>query len=184
MKKLLINSFFLFFLFFFFKQPIYCQDLKKDTPFLFTKDNSETQNDPVQIRIVIFTLSHLYFGSFYPGSNGGTIYVNPNGNRTANGSVVLLNIGLLPSPASFEIKAPPYTSIHLMIDEQIILKNQNGNTLICIPEISDNNSSMVTPHNAESGFSITIGAKLIVDGFNYSQTGDYSGKMNVFIVIE
>ena len=43
---------------------------------------------------------------------------------------------------------------------------------------------MVTPHNAESGFSITIGAKLIVDGFNYSQTGDYSGKMNVFIVIE
>jgi len=139
---------------------------------------------PDERRIVINTLSHLSFGAFYPGAFGGTISISKEGMRTATGSVVLFGSNVNTSPAVYEIRCPAYTMIHIMTDKQIVLKGHGNNNLICIPDIAEKSHSMVTPHNSENGFIFSIGAKLIIDGSKQISSGDYSGRISIFIVVE
>jgi hypothetical protein len=131
----------------------------------------------------ITTLSSLSFGAFFPGRNGGTLEINKDGIRSSSGSVILLHSDINTSPAVFEIKCPSYTMINLMVDEQIELVNQSGGRIICVPNKNEL-SNFVSPNNAETGFLYSLGAKLIVQDASFETPGEYSGRFNVFIVLE
>ena len=137
-----------------------------------------------ETRVVINTLSHLRFGSFYPGRAGGMLEVSREGIRSSAGTVVLLGSDLPVSSAVYEIRCPPYTMIHLMVDDQIILRGPGNEKLICIPDINGQMSSIVSPHDSETGFLVTMGARLIVESAGQRPPGDYSGSINVFLVVE
>jgi hypothetical protein len=139
--------------------------------------NSETP------RFTVSKLTNLCLGAFYPGNSGGNIEISDEGVRSSNGSVILLHSELTPSPAVFEIRCPNNTMVNIFIDEEIKLRNQAGNTIICEPQ-DNGQANFISPHNAQSGFLYRVGAALSVQNASSEPSGEYSGKFNVVIVLE
>jgi hypothetical protein len=137
----------------------------------------------IEQRISITSLTNFCFGAFYPGRFGGSIEVNKNGVRSSNGSAILLHSELNTSAAVFEIHCPSFTMVNIMIEKRIILQNESGNTIVCEP-IEDESLNFVSPSKSETGFIYSIGARIIVSDETMEKAGDYSGKFNVFIVLE
>lgn len=135
-------------------------------------------------RVSINTLADLAFGAFYPGRAGGIVEVSKDGIRSSSGSVVLIGSDMPVSAAVYEIRSPGFTMIHLMFDDQIILRGPGSEQLICTPIVNGQNTTIVSPSNAARGFTLTMGARLIVEGAGQSPPGDYSGVINVFLVVE
>lgn len=161
--------------------------------FLFAQnklDNEESnghgeliQDNQEERRISITQLSNISFGAFYPGEFGGSIEVTNNGTRSSNGSVILLHSESTVSAAVFEIKCPSNTLIHIMVDPKIELQDRTNGTIFCEPIFTEP-TEFVSPNNAESGFLYSIGAKLTVQDASFESPGIYSGRFNVFIVLE
>lgn len=141
------------------------------------------QDNQEEHRISITQLSNLSFGAFYPGEFGGSIEVTKNGTRSSNGSVILLYSEVSVSAAVFEIKCPSNTMIHIMVDPKIELQDRASGTVFCEPIFTEP-TEFVSPNNAESGFLYSIGAKLTVQDASFESRGNYSGRFNVFIVLE
>lgn len=141
------------------------------------------QDDGAEPHISIIKLSELSFGAFYPGQYGGTIEINADGMRSTSGSVVPLYSGLNPGAAVFEIKCPSNTLIHVLVDPQIELTDGQGNTLICEPMLTEADH-FVSPDNAENGFLYQVGARLTLPNAPIASSGNFSGKINIFIILE
>ncbi|MDH4473689.1 MAG: DUF4402 domain-containing protein [Fluviicola sp.] len=141
------------------------------------------QDHQEERRISITQLSNLSFGAFYPGQLGGSIEITKNGTRSSSGSVILLHSELNASAAVFEIKCPSNTMIHVMIDPIIELQDQSNGTIRCEPIFTEP-TQFVSPNNAESGFLYSIGAKLTIQDASFESPGKYSGRFNVFILLE
>lgn len=133
--------------------------------------------------ISITNLSGFSFGAFYPGKFGGSIEINKDGVRSSSGSVILLHSESNASAAIFEIKCPSNTLIQIVIDNRIELRNESGETVICEPIITEP-THFVSPNNAESGFLYSVGAKLNIQDASFESTGKYSGRINLFIILE
>lgn len=160
---------------------------------LFAQNNGEKESSSMNERslsisqeeqhISITKLSDFRFGAFYPGKFGGSIEINGDGARSSSGSVILLNSEVNASAAVFEIKCPSNTLIHILIDSKIELRNESGGTILCEPIFTEP-THFVSPNNAEAGFLYSIGAKLNIQDASFESTGAYSGRMNVFIILE
>jgi len=143
----------------------------------FGSDESEDEQ-----QLSIYMLSPVKFGTFYPGKTGGSIFIDENGIRTANGSVVLL--GGESAASVFEISCPSYTVIHLTYESQIIMSGSNGGTLIFEPDDELRNTTIISPENAENGFLISIGGTLIVEDMYSVVPGNYSGNYIIGVNFE
>ena len=150
---------------------------------LSTRHGESIQDNQEEYRISITQLSNLSFGAFYPGELGGSIEITSNGMRSSDGSVILLYSDLNVSAAVFEIKCPSNTMIHVLIEPIIELQGESSAAITCEPIVTES-THFVSPTNAESGFLYSIGAKLIVHGSSIESPGKYSGRFNVFIILE
>lgn len=150
---------------------------------LSTRHGESIQDNQEERRISITQLSNLSFGAFYPGELGGSIEITSNGMRSSDGSVILLYSDLKVSAAVFEIKCPPNTMIHVLIEPIIELQGESGGAFTCEPIVPES-THFVSPTNAESGFLYSIGAKLVVQGSTVESPGKYIGRFNVFIILE
>ena len=63
-------------------------------------------SSPVKAQINTYSIQGFDFGTFYQGSNGGTIDISTEGLRTASGDIILMNTWQPSSQAIFEITAP------------------------------------------------------------------------------
>lgn len=133
--------------------------------------------------VSINQLSNLSFGAFYPGKSGGSIEINPDGVRSAVGSVILLHSELNPSAAVFEIKCPSNTSVHIVIDQQIVLQDATGQQLLCEPLLSESDY-FISPENAEAGFLYRVGAKVDIPPATYESAFSYSGTLSIMLILE
>ena len=134
-------------------------------------------------RFTVENQRDLCLGAFYPGRFGGSLEITSSGVRSSSGSTVLVYSELNPSPAMFEIRCPGNTMVNIVLDEEIVLSNSNGGTLICEP-IINGQSNFVSAHNAQAGFPYSIGARLNMLPGGSEPSGEYSGTFNITIVLE
>lgn len=139
--------------------------------------------EPVQNQFfTVNTLQDLSFGTFHAGMNGGRIYVLPNGERTAEGDIVLLHHGEPPRAATYEIRCEPYRMLHLHFSSNFGLSSNSGTSLSATPLGTDPGLPLVTPADAERGFLLQVGGVLIIPPG--AQAGAYQGAFQVSMVYE
>jgi Domain of unknown function (DUF4402) len=155
----------------------------------FTKMNYiQSQNNGLfsnnsEVNFSVTKLSNLCFGAFYPGKFGGSVIVNDDGVRSSNGSVILLNSELQPSPAVFEIRCPSNKMLNVIIEETIVMTNSSNSTVVC--EIVDvRKSNFISPENAENGFLFSVGGQITTMETSNISTEDYTGSISITVIFE
>lgn len=150
--------------------------------FISPQNNGITTGES-EVVFSVSKLSNLCFGAFYPGKFGGSVVINEEGVRSSNGSVILLNSELQPSPAVFEIRCESNTMINVIVEETIVMQSANNGTVTC--EIIDNGkSNFISPENAENGFLYTVGGRITTSEIQNSITEEYTGTVSITVIFE
>lgn len=127
---------------------------------------------------------NMAFGAFYNGVAGGTVTLSPAGARFSTGSVVLLALGYLYSPAIFEIDGNPGTIVHMVSGPDAILTGSNGGTLLLqLGETLPGDPIILTsvpPQRTQ----VRLGGTLVVGNPVANPPGYYNGSFTVMLVQE
>lgn len=126
----------------------------------------------------------LQLGAFTQGSSGGSIRVQPDGTRTATGTVVPLNFGASYMPLVLEIEGPKGSIVSMLADEVTILTGSNGGMMRLKLAGSNPALPFIITDDPPAKNVITIGAELIVGNSQESPPGNYSGSLNISFVVE
>jgi hypothetical protein len=125
--------------------------------------------------ISVTNLQSLRFGAFSSGNSGGSVTVDPSGDRWATGSVNLLNLGAAFHPSVFEIEAEPGTVVSVTSGANIVLAGSNGGHMT----LAISNSSLSSPFITSVAPPLTtvtkIGGTLTIGTPASSPPGNYSG---------
>lgn len=151
---------------------------------LFTTLNAQ----PHPPRPVIITVNYsqpLAFGAFIPGVSGGTVTVAPDGStRIATGTVILISLGYIYTPAMFYVKANPGTVLSLLAGPPSILPGSNGGTLSLQLDDTYPASPFVTQLPFQQQTTVLLGGTLTVGTIASNPPGSYSGTIDVTFVQE
>lgn len=142
-----------------------------------------SSEDRTKLRASIYTLSPFQFGAFYPGNTGGTVMLTYDGMRSSSGSIVLLPLGIV-GPAVFEIRSASNTMVQLLYDKQVHLKSAAGASILLLPGELSLGNPFITPPGAGSGFTISMGGVIDLNGGTQYPPGEYAGVFQVNLVVE
>jgi hypothetical protein len=139
-------------------------------------------------RPVVITVNHsqpLAFGAFIPGVSGGTVTVTPDGSsRIATGTVILINLGFIYTPAMFYVRANPGTVISLLTGPPATLTGSNGGSLSLQLDDTYPASPFVTSVPFQQQTTVLLGGTLTVGTIASNPPGSYSGTIDVTFVQE
>ena len=143
---------------------------------------------PLPPRPVVITTNNsqpLAFGAFTPGASGGTVTVSAaGGTRSSTGTIILLNMGFLYTPAMFYVRANPGTVISLLSGPPSIINGSNGGSLSVQLNDTFPASPFVTMVPYQQQTTILGGGSLTVGSIGVNPPGNYSGTINVTFVQE
>lgn len=143
---------------------------------------------PLPPRPVVITVNHsqpIAFGAFTPGASGGTVTVSPDGvTRSSTGTVILLNMGFIYTPAMFYVRANPGTVISLLSGPPATLNGSNGGTLLLQVDDTYPGSPFVTSVPYQQQTTVLLGGTLAVGSIGSNPPGNYSGTVDVTFVQE
>jgi hypothetical protein len=121
----------------------------------------------------VTTVQNLGFGAFTQGSNGGTITISGQGERSAAGSVILLNLGQTYYQALFDVAAPEGTIISFSNGPDATLSGSKGGAMSLRLGSPDPAPPFVT---GPSGITrVSVGGTLTVGSSTASPPGNYTG---------
>ena len=139
-------------------------------------------------RPVVITVNNsqpLAFGAFTPGASGGTVTVSAaGGTRSSTGTVLLLNMGFIYTPAMFYIRANPGTVISLLSGPPSTIIGSNGGTLSLQVNGTFPASPFVTTVPYQQQTTVLVGGTLAVGSIAANPPGYYSGTIDVTFVQE
>ena len=145
-------------------------------------------SQPRPPRPAVITVNHsqpLAFGAFIPGVSGGTVTVTPDGSaRIATGTVILINLGFIYTPAMFYVRANPGTVISLLIGPPSTLTGSNGGTLSLQLDGTFPASPFVITVPFQQQTTVLLGGTLTVGTIASNPPGSYSGTVDVTFVQE
>jgi len=148
----------------------------------------EVSAQPLPPRPVIITVNNsqpLAFGAFTPGAAGGTVTVAPDGGtRSSSGTVILLNMGIIYTPAMFYVRANPGTVISLLSGPPSTITGSNGGTLTLQTDGTWPASPFVTMVPFQQQTTVLVGGTLTVGTIAANPPGSYSGTIDVTFVQE
>lgn len=136
---------------------------------------------PVELQV--FVIQGLSFGTFSPGTLGGTVIISPDGTRTVSGTIIPLS-NSNGSCAILEIEAPPNRLIHIEFPKSVQFKgNDKGKNITISNFISDkpNNSFITTADAPPYRNTVRVGATLTVQNSAENISDEYVGSFH-FIV--
>lgn len=139
--------------------------------------NLRQQNDldGAAIPVNVLTLRHPSFGSFHVGPRGGRIVVHADGQRTAEGDVILLNSGSTVGPLIFEVRCTPFSFLHLVLDDAVVLVGEDGSTLRARILETQPPLPSVAPAGADGGFVVSASISLTIPPGQMLSAGGYTG---------
>ena len=132
----------------------------------------------------------LNFGDFTlvsAGSSGGNVIVDYQGQRSATGDVILLNMSTSAHAAIFEYKLCPGRRVTITYPVSINLAGDNGGTMrLILGETSKgaNGSSFTSNSGCDDIHQISIGGTLEVSNLSTNPAGLYSGSFNITFIQE
>lgn len=126
----------------------------------------------------------LSFGdiSILPGSSGGTVTVDYNGNRSAIGSVVLLNLGGAYHQAIYEFKLCPGRLVTITYPSTVTLTGSNGGSMtlhLGTTSMGVSGSNFYTNLGCDNIQHISQGGVLDVGSIGANPSGIYSGTISI-----
>ncbi len=127
------------------------------------------------LSVDVMILRNPSFGSFYSGNGGGSILIELDGTRTAEGDIVLMNSGNSVSPAVFEVKCAPFSMIQLFRESYFILRGSDGNVVRAKIVSTNPSFPFVSPANAAQGFTVTASVQLELEPGQTLAPGAYTG---------
>ena len=144
------------------------------------------QPDPPRPIVVTVNPSQpLAFGAFTPGASGGTVTVSAaGGTRSSTGTVILLNMAIISTPAMFYIKANPGTLISLLSGPPTLMNGSNSGTLSLQVNGTYPASPFVTTVLYPQLTTVLIGGSLTVGNIVLNPPGSYSGLIDITFVQE
>lgn len=125
--------------------------------------------------IMVYTMQNLSFGAFSNGSNGGTISIGSNGQRSVTGDITPLNMGVQFHPALFEVDAVQGSIISIMNGSNISLTGSNGGSINLQLGVSDPVSPFITLVPQPQRTPVQIGGTLTIGNPSSNPPGTYSG---------
>lgn len=151
---------------------------------LFTTLNAQP-HPPRPVVITVNNSQPLAFGAFIPGVSGGTVTIAPDGStRIATGTVILINLGYIYTPAMFYVRANPGTVISLLVGPPTIINGSNGGTLALQLDDTYPASPFVTQVPFQQQTTVLLGGTLTVGSIASNPPGSYSGTIDVTFVQE
>lgn len=126
----------------------------------------------------------LAFGAFSPGASGGTVTVLPGGTRSAGGSVVLLSLGYIYTPAMFYVRANPGTVLSVLVPPPAILTGSGGGTLSLQINGSLPASPFVTTLPWPQQTTLLVGGTLTIGNIATNPPGTYTGTYSITLIRE
>jgi hypothetical protein len=121
----------------------------------------------------VTTVQHLGFGAFIQGSYGGSVTLSNQGQRSATGSVILLNLGQAYYQALFDVVAPEGTIISFTNGPDATLTGSNGGTMSLRLGSPDPAPPFVSGPSGTAR--VCIGGTLTVGNATDSPPGNYTG---------
>jgi len=119
-------------------------------------------------------MQQLHFGRFSPESGGGQVVVTPDGNRVAQGSVVLASGGF--APGLFTISGAPLANFSIQLPGPAILTHQQSSSVMVVDNwTSDPPAAAETKTQSDGSRQISIGATLSVGNIQDNPAGIYAG---------
>lgn len=140
---------------------------------------------PRPIVVTVNNSRPLAFGAFTPGASGGTVTISAaGGTRSSTGTVILLNMSILYSPAMFYVRGNPGTLVSLLTGPTTIITGSNGGSL----SLQANNTYPASPFVISVPFqqetTILIGGSLTMGNIALNPAGSYTGTIDVTFVQE
>jgi hypothetical protein len=145
--------------------------------------SAKAQEDPPR-PMQVSTYQHLSFGAFINGYNGGTVTVEPGGNRSVSGDIIPIFLGNQYHPAIFEVEANAGTVINIMNGPDIFLTGSNGGSILLHLGASLPQSPFINSTRPPFRTQIMIGGTITVGNTLANPPGDYTGYFFVTFVQE
>ncbi|SLJ93012.1 DUF4402 domain-containing protein [Salegentibacter salarius] len=143
---------------------------------------SAQENPPIPIEVEVRTTQFLNFGSFTVGTNGGTVRVGPDGSRTGNGDIYLLNMGASPSYAIFDVYANPGTIIQIQPHLETTLSGPSGSDVKLRVNLQQDISTGSTFVVTKSPQEVFVGGTLYINSQVAGPPGPYNGNLRLTFI--
>ena len=134
--------------------------------------------------VSVYTVRNINFGVFSCGSSGGTVTISNSGVRSATGSVIPLNMGVLYFPAIFEVDAPVGSVLSILNGPDAILTGSNGGTMAMHIGNASPASPFITTVTQPARTPVNVGGTLTVGNPAVSPPGSYNGTFYITIIYE
>lgn len=144
---------------------------------------AKAQEDPPR-PIQLSTYQHLRFGAFINGYYGGTVSVEPGGNRSVTGDIIPVFQGNQYHPAIFEVEANAGTIIHIVNGPDVILTGSNGGSLLLHLGSSLPVSPFINSTRPPFRTQVMIGGTITVGNTLANPPGAYTGNFFITFVQE
>jgi hypothetical protein len=132
------------------------------------------------LQVKATAIQNLSFGAFIPGPGYGNVIIDPQGSRSATGSIILTSISLFPSqPAIFEINALPGTIINIDFGPVVQLTGPGGHLDLQV-NTSLPNSPFISSKSTST--QVRIGGTLTVNNIAANPAGNYSGSFSITFI--
>ncbi len=152
---------------------------------LFLPATGQGQNMPFPPpnQLQVFAVQQLSFGSFFPGSSGGTVIVSPTGSRSSTGTVVLA--GGAAYQAIFEVRLIPGRLVQIQIGPSVQLLRIGGGGMMTMQiGPTDKGTSFVTTGGHPFRNPVGVGGTLTVGDIMANPAGSYEGSFSVTFIQE
>lgn len=136
------------------------------------------------IPLQVFPIRQLSFGAFYPGRNGGEITIDPSGALSSKGDVVFFFSEMQAAPGIIEVRAEPFSMIHLNVDNSMFLSHLSGDKILMQIIIDRDFRDFVFVPQSGGSMQIYFGGRLIVRGNKDNAPGSYHTYFSINVIKE
>lgn len=141
------------------------------------------QEDPPK-PMQVSTYQHLSFGAFINGNSGGTVTIEPGGNRSVTGDIIPVFLAHQYHPAIFEVEANAGVILSLINGPNVTLSGSNGGTIMLQLGSSLPVSPFINTTRPPFRTQVTVGGTITIGNSLANPPGDYTGQFFVTFVQE
>ncbi|MEB2780501.1 DUF4402 domain-containing protein [Algoriphagus sp. C2-6-M1] len=136
-----------------------------------------------EAQIQVYQESPLNFGDMILSETSGTVTINPAGDRTATGNIILLNNSEI-NPLILSVEAPYGSNIQIQFGTEQLLYGSNGGQLGLTLNASNPVSPFTSLATPPQRTTIYIGGTLSLGTRSTTPAGVYSGSVTLVFIQE
>ncbi|MCC8358639.1 DUF4402 domain-containing protein [Salinimicrobium sediminilitoris] len=142
------------------------------------------ENPPIPVTVEVRNAQGLNFGSFTVGTNGGNVFMSPNGNRTGDSDVHLLNVGQPSHYAIFDVYVNPGTLLQIQGVYDFPLEGPSGSDVTLTIDPNRDISTGQTFITTQNPHEVLVGGQLKIPNGSSGPAGSYNAMFTITFIHE